>query len=126
MPKMLPCCTSTLKHDIIGIKQRAISDFGSCVAGTAYLCEVASVVVQLEVVQVNDVRGDCVQEVSVVRHHNERLFPSLQVLLHKAIAPSQPGLVCYQLSTNQLIILTFSRFISKDLLQNYTTMEPRR
>lgn len=107
MPKVLPCCTSTLKHNIIGIKQHPISSFGSCVAGLAYLCKVASVVVQLEVVQVNDVRGDCVQEVSVVRHHNERLFPSLQVLLHKAIAPSQPRLVFYQLSTSQLVILIF-------------------
>ena len=47
------------------------------------LCKVAAVVMQLEVVQVDDVSGDDVQEVSVVGHHYQRLFPPLQVLLQQ-------------------------------------------
>ena len=47
----------------------------------ARLRKVAAVVVQLEVVEVDDVGGDGVEEVAVVRHHYQRLLPALQVLL---------------------------------------------
>ena len=42
------------------------------------LHKVAAVVVQLEVMQVDDVRGHSVEEVAVVGHHNQRLLPPLQ------------------------------------------------
>ena len=45
------------------------------------LRKVAAVVVELEVVEVDDVSGDGVKEVAVVRHHYQRLLPPLQVLL---------------------------------------------
>ena len=46
-----------------------------------YLCKVTLVHVQLLIVQVDDVRGNCVEEVTVVRHHHQRLLPASQVLL---------------------------------------------
>lgn len=57
---------------------------GSLETRLLHLCEVATVVVQLEVVQVDDVSGDCVEEVSVVGHHYQRLLPALQILLRSS------------------------------------------
>ncbi len=55
----------------------------------AHLCKISSVVVQLEVMEMDNVGGDGVEEISVVRHNDERLLPSLQVLLHDRKAASQ-------------------------------------
>ena len=46
-----------------------------------HLGKVATIIVQLEVMQMDDVCGDDIEEVSIMRHHDQRLLPTLQVLL---------------------------------------------
>ncbi len=68
---LAPTCNFALAH----------ADSAQQPARAPRLRKVAAVVVQLEVVQVDDVGGDGVEEVAVVRHHYQRLLPALQVLL---------------------------------------------
>lgn len=52
-----------------------------------YLDEIAAVAVQLEVMQMDDVGGDGVQEVSVMTHDHQGLLPPRQVLLEPQHCP---------------------------------------
>ena len=67
------CSKTELHHTCVGMPRVSVWN--------RYLCKVAAVVVELEVVQVDDVCGDDVEELSVVGYHYERLLPSLQILL---------------------------------------------
>ena len=59
-----------------------------------HLGKVATVVVQLEVMQMDDVCGDDIEEVPIMRHHDQRLLPTLQVLLQHST--ERLRLLCFQ------------------------------
>lgn len=56
---------------------------------------VATIRDELAVVQMNDVGADSVQEIARMTHHQQRLRPPYQVVLHPAMAPFD---LCYAYS----------------------------